>query len=95
MRSARVLSNVWWPTEFKIRQPRQALTVWLNSSLGLLTVLAQRTSTEGGWVAMKKADLTKQSPILETRRLTQNSRVRMFDETEFDPPGIGLRQIVT
>ena len=55
----RVLSNVWWPVRVEGVSHEKALAVWLNSSLGLLTILAQRTSTRGGWVAMKKADLSR------------------------------------
>ncbi len=70
MRSAtRVLSNVWWPVRVGSPSDEKGLAVWLNSSLGLLTVLAQRTSTEGGWVAMKKADL-EELPILDLCRLS-------------------------
>ena len=65
----RVLSNVWWPIRVKDHATEKALAVWMNSSLGLLTILAQRTSTEGGWVAMKKADL-EQLPVLDTRLLS-------------------------
>ena len=58
MRSeTRVLSNVWWPIRVGDVPAEKALVIWLNSSLGLLTILMQRTTTEGGWVAMKKADL--------------------------------------
>ena len=67
MRSdARVLSNVWWPVRIDEIAHEKALAVWLNSSLGLLTILAHRTSTEGGWVAMKKADL-EVLPVLDVR----------------------------
>ena len=59
-----VLSNVWWPARFDNIAHEKALAVWFNSSLGLLTVLAQRTSTEGSWVGMKKADL-EQLPVLD------------------------------
>lgn len=47
----------------------KALTLWLNTSLGITTILAQRISTEGGWVAMKKTDL-RNLPILDPRQLT-------------------------
>ncbi len=60
----RVLSNVWWPVQMDEIAKEKALTLWLNSSLGLLTILSQRTSTEGGWVAMKKADL-ELLPVLD------------------------------
>ena len=43
----RVLSNVWWPVKTDEIAHEKALAVWLNSGLGLLTLLAQRTSTEG------------------------------------------------
>ncbi|MDE2815620.1 MAG: hypothetical protein OXK81_02825 [Chloroflexota bacterium] len=70
MRSEKnVLSNVWWPVQIEEIAIERALVVWLNSSLGLLTVLAQRTSTEGGWVAMKKADL-QDLPVLDPRCLS-------------------------
>ena len=37
---ARVLSNVWWPVRVDRRiYAEKALVVWLNSSLGLLTIL--------------------------------------------------------
>ena len=69
MRSeTRVLSNVWWPIRVQDEPIEKALVIWLNSSLGLLTILTQRTSTEGGWVAMKKADL-EELPVLDTRSL--------------------------
>ena len=90
MRSdTRVLSNVWWPVRVGDEATEKALTVWLNSSLGLLTILAQRTSTEGGWVAMKKADL-KELPVLDTRQLSPPQLQAMSDlfdemlEAEFD-----------
>ena len=53
----RVLSNVWWPVNTRDGEWDKALTVWLNSSLGIMTLLSVRTSTRGGWVALKKADL--------------------------------------
>ena len=64
-----VLSNVWWPVRVEDVSDEKALAVWLNSSLGVLTVLARRTSTEGGWVSLKKADL-EVLPVLDTRRLS-------------------------
>ena len=58
MRSETIaLSNVWWPLRVADVRFEKTLTTWLNSSLGLLTILTRRTSTEGGWVALKKTDL--------------------------------------
>lgn len=59
---APVLSNVWWPfnaTRGDVpRQIEKVLAVWLNSTLGILSVMASRVETEGAWIALKK-------PILE------------------------------
>ena len=85
----RVLSNVWWPIRVGDVPAEKALVIWLNSSLGLLTILTQGTTTEGGWVAMKKADL-EVLPVLDTRRLSQTqvqSLSDLFDglaEAEFE-----------
>ena len=50
MRSeTRVLSNVWWPVRVEDAATEKATAIWLNSTPGLLTILAQRTSTRGGW----------------------------------------------
>ncbi len=83
MRSeTKALSNVWWPVSVDDESVEKALAVWLNSSLGLLTIVAQRTSTEGGWVALKKADL-QPLPVLDTRRLSpaqRQSLAHLFDQ---------------
>ena len=85
----RVLSNVWWPVRIEEAAYEKALAAWLNSSLGLLAVLSQRTSTRGGWVALKKADL-KDLPVLDPRRLAASqlhALSRLFDSlatTEFE-----------
>ena len=100
MRSeTRVLSNVWWPVRVEDASIEKALAVWLNSSLGLLTILAQRTSTEGGWVAMKKADL-EGLPVLDTRQLSPAQLQAMSDlfdemvEAEFERlPGMADCQL--
>ena len=75
---ARVLSNVWWPVQVGDVSHEKALAVWLNSSLGLLTILAQRTTTEGGWVAMKKADL-EDLPVLDVLRLSPSQLQDLSD----------------
>lgn len=77
-----VLSNVWWEIAVGDVPREKALAVWLNSSLGLLTLLAQRTTTEGSWVAMKKADL-EELPVLDVRALDDASigaLAALFDE---------------
>ena len=79
-----VLSNVFWPLRIASEQHNKALALWLNSSLGLLTLLATRTTTEGGWVSIKKADLT-QTPVLDVQALTENQLTDLADH--FDELG--------
>ena len=85
----RVLSNVWWPVRIEDISHEKAMAVWLNSSLGTLTVLAERTSTRGGWVAAKKADLERLQ-VLDPRAIAQSqlsSLSNLFDnmsEDEFE-----------
>ena len=74
----RVLSNVWWPIQVEDVPSEKALAVWLNSTLGTLTILAQRTSTRGGWVAIKKADL-EQLPVLDLSRLSPSQLQELAD----------------
>ena len=90
MRSeTKALSNVWWPIRVGDVTVEKALTVWLNSSLGLLTVLTRRTTTEGGWVAVKKAHL-KSLPVPDVRALSAaqvQGLSNLFDrlaETDFE-----------
>ena len=71
-----VLSNVWWEISVGDEQSERALVVWLNSTLGILSVLSQRTTTEGGWVASKKGDLAR-LPILDTRSLSPGTLARL------------------
>jgi len=57
-----VLSNVWWEiTLNKCKYDRalseKLLCMWLNSSLGLLTILTCREQTRGAFVALKKPQL--------------------------------------
>jgi hypothetical protein len=60
-----VLSNVWWPLRLKNPAARsavkEALVLWLNSSLGLTLVIAAREETRGAWVKFKKPALRSMS----------------------------------
>ena len=73
-----VLSNVWWPFKAENRDSEKALALWINSSLGVLTLLANRTSTEGAWAALKKGDLQK-LPVLDVRALTAEQTQGLID----------------
>lgn len=67
-----VLSNVWWP--FAIRSgvrrdaKAKAITLWLNSTLGLLVILSERQETRGAWVDFKKPVLSLLS-VLDVEHL--------------------------
>ena len=54
--SEAALSNVWYP--FSLRSVNEdaekALTLWLNSTLGLLVLAGHRVPTQGAWVQFKK-----------------------------------------
>lgn len=90
MRSDRdVLGRMWWPVRVGDAGLEKALTAWLNSSLGLLSLLAIRNTTRGGWVQPKKADLTG-FPVLDPRALSPEQIIalsRLFDalaDAEFE-----------
>ena len=83
MRSeTKALSNTWWEVQVEDAPTEKALALWLNSSLGLLTILGTRTSTEGSWVALKKGDL-EALPVLDPRCLSEEQTRNLsglFDE---------------
>ena len=77
-----VLSNVWWVISTDNSDYEKAIAVWLNSSVGLLTLLASRNTTMGAWVKLKKADLTDM-PVLDVRAISQSQLqglASLFDE---------------
>lgn len=57
----KALSNVWWPTrwlsddDMHSSRMERRLALWLNSTLGLFTMLMQRQETKGAWVKFPKA----------------------------------------
>jgi hypothetical protein len=67
----KALSNVWWPLAMRSSDPKKskALVLWLNSTLGLVTMLANREETEGAWVSFKKPVLAAM-PVLDVERLS-------------------------
>lgn len=65
-----VLANVWWPVALDREKPQGALNslaLWLNSTLGLVLLLADREETEGPWVQFKKPVL-QALPVLDVSR---------------------------
>lgn len=74
----KVLSNVWWPcaTVDEDEHIEKTLTLWLNSTLGLIMLLAHREETRGAWVDFKKPVLTA-LPVLDVGKLTQVQKAQM------------------
>jgi hypothetical protein len=68
------LSNVGWPTRLLLDDVRmeKALALWLNSTLGLLLMIAHRVPTRGPWVQFKKPVL-EQAPVLDVRQISDRS----------------------
>jgi type I restriction-modification system DNA methylase subunit len=66
-----VLSNIFYTV--KLRESKQeqekALCLWLNTTWGILTVLANRSETGGGWVQLKMTHW-KLMPILDVAKLS-------------------------
>ncbi len=77
-----VLSNVWWETKLTDDSWEKSLMVFLNSSLGVFSLLSQRTTTEGGWVSNKKGDLGELA-VLDPRSCSPQQLAaldQLFDE---------------
>ncbi len=71
------LSNVWWPVSLKERknltreQIEHIQVLWLNSTFGLMCILALRQDTEGPWIGLKK-ETWGNVPLLDVAKLKQN-----------------------
>ena len=84
-----VLASMWWPVKMEDELHEKALALWLNSSLGILSLMAIRNTTEGGWVQPKKADLTQMKVfdfrVLESRKLEEIAELYdAFGTLEFE-----------
>jgi len=98
--SESVFSNVWWPFKLNNSDTRleKSLVVWMNSSLGILTLLTIRGETQGAWIKFKKFNL-EQMPVLDVNALSEeqveilsntfddiaNEPLQPFPEMEDDP----------
>lgn len=77
------LSNVFWPVRLNEETPEKAkaVTLWLNSTLGLLSMLFFREETRGPWIGFKKPVLGK-LPVLDPGALAPDrlaDLARAFD----------------
>jgi len=77
---SKVLSNTWWPLSFNKEDDavEKALILWLNSSFGLIILLAHRIETEGAWMKFRKPVLQGMPVLsvggLKAKQLTSLSR---------------------
>jgi hypothetical protein len=81
--SEKVLSNTWWPVAtYADGIPEVVLdkimALWLNSSLGLLSLMAARVDTRGAWVDLKKPTL-ENLLVLDPRKLRASAREKLCD----------------
>lgn len=67
---SRILSNVWWPFLLfdETEDAEKILTLWMNSTLGLLILLAHRQEVQGSWIAFQKPILNA-LPVLNLSML--------------------------
>jgi hypothetical protein len=81
------LSNVWWPVRLRggnNATAEKALMIWLNSTLGLISLFSSRVPTRGPWMQFKKPNL-RNLPVLDVGSLvpyqiTQLSQI--YDELD-------------
>jgi len=79
-----VLSNVWWSlkvggkSQVDVEETEKALVLWLNSTLGILSLMGERQETEGAWVKFKKPVLS-QMMVLDVRKLKRRARKKLSD----------------
>jgi hypothetical protein len=79
--SRRVLSNTWWPVSIdaggkKSKSQDKILALWLNSTLGLLSLIAARVDTEGAWIELKKPILEEMA-VLDPRELSKKAEAEL------------------
>jgi len=83
----KVLSNTWWPVAVdganaeERRQREKILALWMNSTLGVVALIAARVDTEGAWVKLKKPILHSLI-VLDPSGLTGQQRAaleRLYD----------------
>jgi hypothetical protein len=88
----KALGSGWWPLRLADDlddSHHKALVLWLNSTLGLVTLLATRVDTEGAWTQFKKPSLEGML-VLDTRSLSDDQLAdlaRTYDDVASQPVG--------
>jgi hypothetical protein len=86
-RSARkLLSNTWWPLNFggngiDSSEIERCIVLWLNSTFGVLSVVASRVETSGAWIKLKKP-LLQDLRVLNPTALKASQREKMVNAYE-------------
>lgn len=95
-----VLSNTWWPFQLNASRgsagKEKALVVWLNSTYGLLVLMANRVETQGPFMEFKKPTLASM-PVLDVGALSA-AQLRVLErtyDTVFESGLLPLHQIVS
>ncbi len=74
------LASMWWPLRLYVPDDNaeKVITIWLNSTLGIINMLSYRVPTEGPWVKFKKPML-EQINVLDSHRLTTGQIERLVN----------------
>lgn len=82
-----VLTNSWWTVrpfsspEVTEEDVETVLTLWLNSTLGIFSIIASRVDTEGAWIKFKKP-IWKEVAVLDPFALTRTQCTKLTKEYE-------------
>ena len=85
--SERVLSNTWWPVAVhaegsELEAWEKILSLWFNSTLVIMSLIAARVDTRGAWVELKKPILEEMG-VLNPKELKKQQRTQLcgvYDE---------------
>lgn len=81
----RVLSNIFYAVKLDRSESDsryKAICVWINSTFGLLSILANRQETEGAWIRLKMSHWRLQT-VLDVTKLSEktiNKLAEIFDK---------------
>ena len=72
-----VLSNVWWPIIVASNEHEKILSVWFNSTYGILLLISIAEVTRGPWIKFKKANLWH-LPVLNINKLNSDVKQKLL-----------------
>jgi hypothetical protein len=75
-----VLSNIFYAVKLRHRKEggEKALCLWLNTTWGILSILANRSETEGVWISLKITHW-KLQPVLDITRLSEEQVAKLAE----------------